>query len=271
MEEVKLRFGVAEGYEATDASAPFAALAKWLAANASLVLERITAKTYRELAASVRAGSCDVAWLPPVVYAWLAESVTPVGSILREGAAEYATALVTLESSDVHALGDLQKKRMGWVDPWSAAGYVVPRIELAAAGIDPTTAFASEAFFGTHRDVMRALARGECDVVATFARRRPDGSAEGGGWGELTKMGKAVRVVAVAGAIPPDVIAVRRNLGPRETERVLEAFRAAAADDDARAYLRAVFGGDQLREGVLPGHEALRRAYERGVADGLFD
>ncbi len=272
-ELLRLTFGSAEGYEASDKAAAFTELAAWMKEHAGIDLVRTTAKTYRELAVSVREGKSDIAWLPPVVYAWLAESVTPLGSIVREGSAEYATALVVLDTSPVRELADLKGKRIGWVDPWSAAGFVVPRIELAAAGIDPTEVFASETFYGTHRDVMRALGRGDCDVAATFARKRADGDDKkvDGGWGELTKSGKIVRVVAIAGSIPPDVLAVRRNLAPTSFERALEALRKASADEEGRKHLRAIFGGDQLREGVEPGHEALRRAYERGVADGLFD
>jgi len=35
--------------------------------------------------------------------------------------------------------------------------------------------------------------------------------------------------------------------------------------------VRAVFGGDELREGVEADHAALRSAFERATANGLFD
>jgi hypothetical protein len=67
------------------------------------------------------------------------------------------------------------------------------------------------------------------------------------------------------------VIAVRRNLGPSEHELVLGAFRAAAADEEGKRLLRAVFDGDELAEGIDAGHDRLRRRYESGVSKGLFD
>lgn len=242
-----------------EGGAAFEKLAAWMRASGSIELERKAWPTYRALAESVREGKSDIAWLPPVVYAWLAEAVNPLGCIARDGNTSYAAALVTLEDSGVRALGDLAGKRAGWVDPLSAAGYVVPRLELSRAGIDPAATFASEKFYGTHRDALLALGRGDCDVVGTFE----------GAWSELE--GLPVRVVATFGSIPGDVVAVRRNLPPADFEAALEAFRRARSDAGARPLMRAVFGGDELREGVEPGHETLRIDFERATANGLFD
>lgn len=264
---VRLVFGLMAPPSKSD-SASFDALAAWMRAHADLELEEKTWPTYRALAESVREGKSDIAWLPPVVYAWLAEGVTPLGSIVRGGSTTYSAALVTLEGSKLHALADLRGARAAWVDPWSAAGYVVPRIELAKAGIAPST-FASEKFYGSHRDALLALSRGERDFAGTYARTRDDATAPEGAWSEIEDL--HVRVLATFSSIPSDVIAVRRNLAPAEYERALEAFRRASADEAARPLLRAVFGGDTLREGVEPGHDALRSAFESATASGLFD
>ena len=265
----RLVFGLVATSPESEASAPFDELAAWMRAHGGVDLGRKTAPTYQALAASVRDGSSDVAWLPPVAYAWLAEAVNPIGSIVREGRTTYSAAIVVREDSKVESLADLSGTRAGWVDPWSAAGFVVPRIELARAGMDPAATFQSEAFFGTHRDVLLALLRGACDVAGTYARvpEAREDEVEGG-W---SKLGVRVRVLATYGPIPTDVIAVRRNLAPDSYERVLGAFRAACADETGSALVRAVFGGDELHEGLEPGHDALRRAYERALANGLFD
>lgn len=241
--------------------ARFSELAAWMKEDAggALAIEARACASYEELARTMRDGESDAAWLPPVVYAWLAERVTPIGSIARGERSTYAAALVVREDSPIRAPADLSGARAGWVDPWSAAGYVVPRLELARAGVDLDAAFGSEEFLGTHEDAVRALVRGDCDVVGTYE----------GAWSRVEDV--RVRVLATFGEIPTDVIAVRRNLGPREYEAVARAFRRACEDDGARALVRAVFGGDRLREELEPGHVALRRAYESAVANGLFD
>jgi len=263
----RLAFGLVAAPDAKVLAA-FDELAAWIRTHTDVDLERRDAPTYQALAASVRDGSSDVAWLPPVVYAWLAEAVTPLGSIARAGRTTYAAALVVRSDAKIASLEDLRGTRAGWVDPWSAAGYVVPRLELARAGIDPTTLFRSEAFHGTHRAALLALARGDCDVTGTYAHPRPDDETIiEGSWSGMSDVD--VRVLATFGSIPPDVIAVRRNLAPASYERALESLRRVASD--APDLLRSVFGGDALHEGVESGHDALRRAYERATANGLFD
>jgi phosphate/phosphite/phosphonate ABC transporter binding protein len=271
----KLNFGLVIAPNAKDTLKRFDALADWMREQAKIDLTAKPADTYKDLAMDIRGGTSDVAWLPPIMYAWLAEGVSPVGSILREGATAYAAAIVVREdSSSLKTLADLKGAglRAGWVDPWSAAGYVVPRIELARAKIDPHGAFKSETFHGSHKDALEALAKEECDVVGTYARLPNDGetTAVVGAWSDREDHLK-VRVLATSSAIPPDVIAVRRNLAPREHEQVMRAFREACADEKAKALVRAVFGGDQLQEGTGTGHDELRRAYEAAMAKGLFD
>ncbi|MBS2020210.1 MAG: PhnD/SsuA/transferrin family substrate-binding protein [Deltaproteobacteria bacterium] len=245
--------------EGAEPGSAFEALATWLRENTELDLERKTWPTYRALGESVREGKSDLAWLPPVVYAWLAEGVSPLGSIARGEGSGYASALVVLASSKLEALGDLKGKRAGWIDPLSAAGYVVPRIEMLRQKVDPRTTFATETFYGGHREALMALESGGCDVVATFD----------GAWTLVG--GLDVRVLAKFAPIPSDVIAARRNLPPSDYERAIAALRRAASEESVRSLVKKVFGGDKLREGIEPGHDKLRTDFESATANGLFD
>lgn len=251
------------------ASAELAAFTAALKAISNVSLTCRVWPTYRALASSVPAGDCDVAWLPPVVYAWLAEAVTPLGCIARGGKTTYAATLVTRADSSFREMDDLRNARMGWVDPWSAAGYVVPRIELARLGFG-AGAFRSETFFGSHRESLLALMRGDCDAVATYGH--PFATAalpKEGAWSEVENL--EVRVIASVGEIPADVIAVRRNLEPEAYRCVLEALQKASMEPKVQPLLQAVFGGYEFHEGIGPGHHALRQAFERSTANGLFD
>lgn len=263
---VSLTFGMVATEQGS--SRAFDALASWLERRADLRLTRRPEQTYRALAASVRGGDCDVAWLPPVVYAWLAEAVTPLGAIVRgDAATSYAAALVVAEGSPMRALVDVRGKRVGWVDAWSAAGFVVPRIELARAGLVPAATFSEESFHGSHDAAMHALVKGTCDVAATYARTTEGREPIEGGWSRH----EGLRVLAVVGEIPSDVLAARRNLGPGEFERVRAGLGEACADHEGGELLRAVFGGSRLQDSVGDGHAVLRRDYERALAEGLFD
>jgi len=64
---------------------------------------------------------------------------------------------------------------------------------------------------------------------------------------------------------------VRRNLLPATHEKVLDAFRKARKDDEARPLLRAIFGGEELVEEIDKGYGSLRNALDGAISRGLFD
>ena len=71
-EPMDLVFGLVETSAGGDGSAAFGELAAWLREHDGVSIERKCCTSYRALAESVRAGESDIAWLPPVAYAWLA-------------------------------------------------------------------------------------------------------------------------------------------------------------------------------------------------------
>jgi phosphate/phosphite/phosphonate ABC transporter binding protein len=240
-----------------------------LGAHAGVAVEHYDAPGYEALATEVRAGRVDVAWLPPIVFVRLADAVTPLGSVLRDGKAAYEAALVVRGDSKIKSIEGLRGSRAGWVDPWSAAGFVLPRVKLALLGVDPRTAFRTETFHGSHGAAMKALLEGACDVAGTYAQANEAGEITEGAWSAIE--GAEVRVLATFGAIPPDVIAVRRALPDADREAILAALRAACSEEASRAVVREVFNGDELREGLASGYEALKSALDIATARGLFD
>lgn len=241
----------------------------WLTTKLDTKIERRDSRSYEALAQDVRDGKVDVAWLPPIVYVRLAGDVVPLGSFLRGGRAAYEAALVVQKDSRIKAIEALRGTRAGWVDPWSAAGFVLPRVKLALLGVDPRTVFRTEKFHGSHRAALQALVDGACDVVGTYARADDEGEITAGAWSEIE--GAEVRVLATFGAIPPDVLAARKGLPEDQRDRILNALRDATKDAAARAILKTIFGGDELREGLANGYDALKSALEMATARGLFD
>jgi phosphate/phosphite/phosphonate ABC transporter binding protein len=244
-------------------------LTRMVGDHAGVEVSHFDAPTYEALAKEVREGRVDVAWLPPIVFVRLADAVVPIGSILRGGKSAYEAALVVKRDSRIRSIEELQGTRAGWVDPWSAAGFVLPRVKLALLGVDPRTVFRTETFHGSHLAAMQALVEGACDVAGTYARAEEDGKVAAGAWSELD--GAEVRVLATFGAIPPDVIGVREGFPEEGRVKILEALRAACSEESTRAVLRELFGGDDLREGLVSGYDALKGALDMATARGLFD
>jgi phosphate/phosphite/phosphonate ABC transporter binding protein len=244
-------------------------LLAWLGKHAGLAIERRDSASYEALACDVRDGKVDFAWLPPIVYVRLADAVVPLGSILRDGRTAFEAALVVPETSRIKSIEGLRGVRAGWVDPWSAAGFVLPRVKLALLGIDPRTMFRTETFHGSHRAALQALVDGACDVAGTYARADAEGVVNTGGWSEIA--GADVRVLATFGAIPPDVLVMHKGLSDDVQTKIVEALRAASAAEEPKGVLRAIFGGGDLREGLASGYDSLKSALDLATARGLFD
>lgn len=269
MSGASIVFGLVVNTPGSELPARVDRLTKMVGAHVGVEVTRFDAPTYEALAAEVREGRVDVAWLPPIVFVRLADAVTPLGSILRDGKTAYEAALVVRSDSRIRSIEGLRGSRAGWVDPWSAAGFVLPRVKLALLGVDPRTAFRTETFHGSHRAAMKALAEGACDVAGTYAQADEAGNVVAGAWSEIE--GASVRVLATFGAIPPDVIAVRKGFAEDLRVKVLEALRAACTEESSRKILREIFNGDELREGLASGYESLKSALDMATARGLFD
>ena len=96
----------------------------------------------------------------------------------------------------------LQGARAAWVNPWSASGYVLARVALAARGIDPRTTFLEERFFGSRDAALRAVADGRFDVTATFAYFEGENRIVRCGWDDIPAAAAKFDVLVRAGDIP---------------------------------------------------------------------
>lgn len=243
------------------------ALTKAISDRLGIPVARRDAASYEALASDVKEGRTDLAWLPPIVFVRLGDIVTSVASIMRGGSASFEAALIVRESSKIVSLDGLRGTRAGWVDRWSSSGFVLPRVNLALEGLDPRTLFRSETFHGSHRSAIKALVEGHCDVAGTYAHADAMGELTVGGWSSVD--GADVRVLATFGAIPPDVIALRSVIADRLHDRVLAAL--TSIEGESPSLLGRVFDGDDLRRGLAPGYDALRRALDMATARGIFD
>lgn len=194
----------------------------------SCPMKPIVLRSYDKLLGSMKDGEVDIAWAPPLVAIDLERA--QAGRIRlcsrRAGKPDYSSVLFAARSSKIEKLEDLEGKRAAWVARESSAGYVVPRLKLLAAGHDPDKIFKEQVFRRTHEAVVRAVMAGDADVGATFASFK-DGEdlPVTAGWSEAGIETKDVRILAVAGPIPSDVIAVSTLLDDARGNAVVTGLR----------------------------------------------
>lgn len=83
---------------------------------------------------------------------------------VRYGWSAYWAAYIVRRDSPIYTFGDLAGKTWAYPDVGSTSGYIVPSVELQAAGIEP----GEKVEAGGHNQVVQAVYSGEADFGTTF-------------------------------------------------------------------------------------------------------
>jgi phosphate/phosphite/phosphonate ABC transporter binding protein len=234
----------------------------------ALVLERNVA-SYEDLERDMMLARIDLAWLPPMVYARLERDGVAHAMLARQvSGPTFWSALVTTSQSKIQRLDQIIDSRIAWVDPLSSSGYLVARLGLRANGIEPRTAFRQQFFAGSHAETINALLEGSADVAATFVHLDEAGFVVRGPWDEMGIPPDRIRVLAVLGAVPPDVLAARVSVPEALRDKTARAIVSMADDPQLGEVISAVFGSRQFAAGSNVAYVQLREMLERANQSG---
>src|SRR5918996_5840950 len=130
------------------------------------------AATVEEMCASP---SDTMAFIPGLGYAIASQlcGVDVAFKAIRFGYPVYWTEYIVARDSEFQTLEDLEGATWGYGDQGSTSGYMVPAVELAAAGITP----GEQVQTGGHNQTVTAVYNGEVDFGTTFysVPLNPDG------------------------------------------------------------------------------------------------
>ncbi|MEO0993537.1 MAG: phosphate/phosphite/phosphonate ABC transporter substrate-binding protein [Pseudomonadota bacterium] len=153
-----------------------------------------TFKDYAGTMESMLGGNLDYTWFGSSGYAGLylenPEAVVPVMTRMQPtGDTGYYSVMVARKDSGIETLEDAKGKRLGFADPNSTSGYLIPSIELTEApyNLDLEADFASAEFMGGHENGVLAVLNGDIDVAVTWVSGVGDWD-EGYSSGNLRKM-----------------------------------------------------------------------------------
>ncbi len=227
--------------------------------------------SYDRVAQLVHHSEIDLAWLSPIPLVSLARNrrVVPLVAFQRDSFAHYRCALIVSSASRIFSLGALRGKRAAWVDAYSASGFVLPRIELAAHSVD-LRKLGAQRFFGSHDAVVRAVASGRADFGATFTRVSRDGEMLGA-WSRAPGLAASIRVLWTFGEVPPDALVARYDFDRRLRERIVRVMLAMGKRPQDKRMLADVFGAEELQIPKRALYEPLRNAVIDAYQAGLLD
>jgi phosphonate transport system substrate-binding protein len=174
-------FGIVQAQELERAGkSTFDELCALLSEATQLTFQPIVASSYKELAHGLEDSEVGLAWLPPIPTIDLDArgKATVLAIPSRNGTTFYHSALIVRRGGPRNIV-DLKSRRAVWVQRDSAAGYLVPRMHLAALGVDVLRYFSRELFVHSHPAIIDAIVNGEADVGATYCHVREESSPGG--------------------------------------------------------------------------------------------
>ncbi|WP_353472687.1 phosphonate ABC transporter substrate-binding protein [Salipiger sp. H15] len=175
-EITEFRLGILGGENAQDRLASNQCYADKIAEALGVEVKVFTPADYNGVMQGLLGGTIDAAWMGASSYAgtYLAdpEAVEPVLVKQNEdGSIGYYSIGFARADSGITSLEDLKGKKFGFGDPNSTSGYLIPSIEIAAAGFDmtPGAYFGDVVFTGGHEQTIVAVNNGDVDGGVTWA------------------------------------------------------------------------------------------------------
>lgn len=231
----------------------------------------LTPATYGELISELEKDRVHYAWMSPALAVIANEEVQvrPLLSAVRNDRTVFRSAMFVDAGSPAMSVDDLRGKTVAWVDRASAAGYLYPRLELAARGIDPTRFFGNELFLSSHAEVVRAVFDGRADVGATYAEPPPRGEQiRRSGFTDAAPK-RSARVLMWTGEIPNDVIVGHGLLTAADHRVFSNAILTLAEREHGRQLLYNAFHAEQFasvpKSSLREIGELVRLAREHGL------
>jgi len=137
---------------------------------------------------------------------------------VRYGSPYYTGQIIAGADTGITKLEDLKGKTMCWVDATSASGYIVPRIMVMAAGVDPDKDLAQQTEVGSHDGVALAVYQGDCDAGATYIDARDKIEDD------YPDVKEKTIVIAESPEIPNDGLQFIKDFPPEMREKIVKAF-----------------------------------------------
>lgn len=226
-------------------------LCEYLARSISIPVVPHRSPSPEALASALHSGRVHVAWTGALsmLLSEQMKDMVPLLSAVRGGVALYHAVLFTPLGSSIVDLAGAKGKRIAWVARTSAAGYVVPRLSLARAGIRVQEYFAKEIFAGSHAEAARAAVSGEVELAATYAIFDKGDPAK-----KMLKSGFRtfdphldVRVLDVSGPIPSDLVVAAPRVASDVRRSISGALLRIATDPGSREIMTELIGTDGFR------------------------
>jgi phosphonate transport system substrate-binding protein len=179
----------------------------------------------------------------------------------RFGSTTYNGQINVNADAGIETLDDLKGTIMCWVDPNSTSGYIIPRIMLAANGIDPDNDFAETIEAGSHNNVIIQVYNGECDAGASYVDARSAVEEE------FPDVNEKVLVLATTTDIPNDSVSFIADFPAEMRQQIVDALLDIASTPEGQEALNNLYSIEGLEEADDSFYDPFRADLSRAGID----
>ena len=161
---------------------------------------------------------------------------------VRYGSAVYNGQVFVQADSGIETIADLAGKTMCRPDPLSTSGWIIPSIELKAAGIDPETDLAEVVDAGSHDASVAQVYEGNCDAGTSYVDARTNLEED-----YPDVMDKVV-VISVSADIPNDGVQFSSAMSDDLKSQIVAALLEISSTDAGKEALSTAYSWNELIE-----------------------
>jgi phosphonate transport system substrate-binding protein len=167
-------------------------------------------------------------------------------TVLRHGSDKYQSQFIVRAGSNIKKLEDIKGKKIAFVDPASASGYLLPLKMLRDKGFEP----GESVFAMKHDNVVSMVYNGQVDVGATFHTPAHDGKIEDARRLVKTQypdVEEKVQIIQLSDPIPNDPIVFRATLPEEMKQKITAAFIKFVQTAEGKDAFKAIYGVDDFK------------------------
>lgn len=219
-------------------------IAEMISERTGLVIEANVGTDFAAVREAMGAEQAHIGWLNTFNYILANEQYdVDVGLVTERFGLTYYNGQINVNAdAGIESVADLEGKVMCWVDPNSTSGYIIPRITLAAEGLDPDTDFAETLEAGSHDNVIIQVYNGECDAGATFVDARTNVEED------FPDVNERVEVLLTTSDIPNDSVSFIPEFPEDMRQEIVDALLDIASTEEGQEALNTLYSIEGLQE-----------------------
>ncbi len=231
-EENPLIWALVPSSESDTVLASFDAVTDIIYEETGLVIDPFVATEYAGVIEALSADppQAHISSLATFAYLVAAERGVAEAELVsvRYGSASYNGQIFVRADSGINSLEDLAGKTFCRPDPLSTSGWIIPSIELQAAGVNPETDLAEVVDAGSHDAAVAGVYNGDCDAGSSFVDARSSLEED------YPDIMEVIKVINISVDIPNDGVQYHPSI-PREIRDQINAALIAMPETEEGA------------------------------------